>query len=107
MNIDSHVPLPIHDAFATPYEPASIRTLGSVYWTTLIILFAVTFVFSIVLGVWEFTRPMTADSASGSSVGVKRSLNKTELRTTVEGLEKRAQAFEERLVSPLPLKDPS
>ena len=107
MRFDTQVSIRIKDAYAARAEPEAARFLGSVYWASLIIFFALVVVASVAFGLSEFMQPLSSTSDTIVGAGSKKTLTKSDLGKTLDGFDARATMYNSRKVAPVLVRDPS
>ena len=105
MRLNKNFEIQIKDAFAARSEPEGERLLARFYWAILISFLTFVMVISVAYGAWEFMQTPRADILSG--VQPTSALNRADIEKVLQGFDDRAKRFQDRLVAPIGVKDPS
>ncbi|OGG72828.1 hypothetical protein A3A38_02565 [Candidatus Kaiserbacteria bacterium RIFCSPLOWO2_01_FULL_53_17] len=106
MRFETDFQMKVRDALAARDEPEAQHLLASVYWSMLVSLFAIIVAASVAYGLWEFVWA-PADDEMIVSARPQAAFTRTELQKTLQGFDERQERFDERMVAPVSVKDPS
>ena len=106
MRFSSDFQMNVRDALAARHEPEAQYLLASLYWSVLVSLFVILVIASLAFGLWEFSwTPVSNETIVGARP--QAAFTRVQLQETLEGFNARAERFDERMLAPVSVKDPS
>jgi hypothetical protein len=98
----------VREAWSMREEPERFAELTRIYWVALLLVAAVLISLIFGYGAYRFYTTLTSDpAASVQGGGAGMTLNTKDLETTLDGFQKRAEAYEAQKRTPPQLTDPS
>ncbi len=110
MNPESHGKQSVRDMYSYRHRPENMHAFANLYWRTLLYIASAVTLLAIGFGIWELSsvlQDLGSSAGAGNSVQPIPTLDRAQLKNTLQGFQAREARFESLKISVPDFADPS